>query len=444
MARLPSPVIVIPGITATYLRDEYPLPPDMVWTVMTNDFPRVTPHPDNPKFEASEPSRVAPGQIYEVAYAELIKELRYNLSDSSDRPVPVYPFGYDWRQPLDMIEDSLAAFVDEVIERTKLMRHYADDDWADDPRVNLIGHSMGGLIAAGYVQKAAAKARVDRVVSLASPFRGSFEAVLKITTGTAAIGGAEPASREREAARLTPALYHLLPSFPGSVTADVNAQLSWFNPDVWQPSVKGTLANFIKTYGLPEAGRAARRSPAERAESLLASFLKRAKDHRDRIESPDLLKKAGLTSDNWLCVVGVDSKTRVSLEVKSPDNKPRFDLASEGRANKWEDGATDAERELTGDGTVPFRGACPGFLSRNQLVCVSPSDFGYWEVQDRVTSSVAGFHGILPNMDMLHRMIVRFFTGRPDKNKNTWGWAPPGLKPNEKWAPPLALTQKTE
>lgn len=29
------PVIILPGITATYLRDQYVLPPDVIWSVLT-------------------------------------------------------------------------------------------------------------------------------------------------------------------------------------------------------------------------------------------------------------------------------------------------------------------------------------------------------------------------------------------------------------------------
>ncbi len=53
----------------------------------------------------------------------------------------------------------------------------------------------------------------------------------------------------------------------------------------------------------------------------------------------------------------------------------------------------------------------------------------------------AGFHGILPNMNMLHRLITRFFTGQPDRYGNTWGWLPPGVSEGE-WDPPLKLNPR--
>ena len=49
---LPYPVIVVPGITATYLKDEYQLPPEYVWTVMTKKFERLALHPNDLRYEA--------------------------------------------------------------------------------------------------------------------------------------------------------------------------------------------------------------------------------------------------------------------------------------------------------------------------------------------------------------------------------------------------------
>ena len=81
MPRMPNPVIVVPGIIATYLRDEYPLPPELIWQVLeaSKNYERASLHPDDLRYEAIEPARVVPGQLYEVAYKELIEELRHNL-----------------------------------------------------------------------------------------------------------------------------------------------------------------------------------------------------------------------------------------------------------------------------------------------------------------------------------------------------------------------------
>ena len=99
------------------------------------------------------------------------------------------------------------------------------------------------------------------------------------------------------------------------------------------------------------------------------------------------------------------------------------------------------EKRLTGDGTVPYDGAVPKFLKEQNLVLVTPDDYGYWEVKDQALALAAGFHGILPNMNMLHRLIVRFFTDRPDKRKSTWGRPAPGVDKKD-WDPPLTLRVK--
>ncbi|MCU0409578.1 MAG: hypothetical protein MUD02_11580, partial [Bacteroidales bacterium] len=149
--KLVDPVIIVPGITATYLSDQYQVGHELVWSVLSKKYDRVALHPNNLNYEAQEPSRVTPGQVFELAYRELAEELRYNLREKEDMVVPVYPFGYDWRMPLEKTEAELGIFVKEVIERTKLLRHYHENGYGDKPRVNLIGHSMGGLVITGYL-----------------------------------------------------------------------------------------------------------------------------------------------------------------------------------------------------------------------------------------------------------------------------------------------------
>jgi pimeloyl-ACP methyl ester carboxylesterase len=436
MGKIPNPVIVVPGITATYLKDQYPLPPELVWSVLTKEYERTTLHPDDLRYESKEPARVVPDQVFEVAYKELIAELRYNLAAKPEQPVPVFPFGYDWRQPLDQTERQLEAFIDEVIDRTKLLRHYHADKFGDDPRVNLVGHSMGGLIIAGYIKRRGKQHRVCKIATLASPYRGSFEAVIKVATGTADLGGGDSNSREREAARLTPALYHLLPTMAGGLAIDdTSLGTSLFEPSLWQPSVQRTIAQFVKLHGLGKT------NADDQAAEILSSMLARASEHRQQIESLSL-KDAELNEEDWLCVVGADCTTRTRLRIRSDkQGRPEFDLASADRENGYGSG-TPNEQRRTGDGTVPLDGAVPGFLREENLVCVTPGDFGYWEVQDRLVSSVAGFHGILPNMNLIHRLIVRHFTGTPDRHGNTWGRPIPGVS-NVDWKPAIPrLTAK--
>ena len=435
---LPNPVVLVPGITATALRDEYPVTPETIWSaVLKKEYERTALHPDQLRYEALEPARVRPDQVFEVAYRELIDELRHNLTDRSDAPVPVYPFPYDWRQPLDTVEAQLRAFIDEVIERTSLMRHYFADGYRyPDGKVNLVGHSMGGLVIAGTLQRFGAAARVEKVVTLAAPFRGSLEAVLKLTTGLANLGSSDSSSRERETARLTPALYQLLPSFIGAVQAGPGVVDNLLDPGAWQPSVAQTLGRYLEIHGQQAVTPAQAQAAAT---ALFNGLLNGARQHRQRLEALSL-EQAGLGVNDWLCVAGVGSQTRVYIRIElDPAGQPRLVIDNTAQMQDgWEAEDPDA-RIRTGDGTVPYLGARASFIPVEKVVCVSPGDFGYWEVQDKVLAREAGFHGILPNMDMLHRLIVRFFTGAADPHGNTWGRVPPDLKAAAEWNPPLTL-----
>ena len=419
------PVIFVPGITASDLHDAYQLPPEAVWTtIRTHHYERITLHPDDQRYEFHEPARVVPGGPFPMIYENLVAEVRDGLSDDQGATAAVYPFGYDWRLPLDRTEESLAAFIEEVVDRTRLMGHYRHSDWADNPTVSLVGHSMGGLIIGGYIERYGGGS-VHRVVTLGSPFQGSYEAILKVATGTADLGDNAGGARERRMARMTPALYHLLPSFAGALNVDEGLEADIYRPAAWQPSVVGTLEKQVEGWSIS-------------GDELFADMLGAAAAHRARLAGLRLGDR-GMSDTDWLAVAGVGAETRVELRVRSNDDgTPRFDLRSDERRNDW-DSDDEALRLQTGDGTVPLAGAIPQFLDESQLVCVTPGDFGYWEVRDRGLSKAAGFHGLLPKMNMLHRLTLRFLLGRDDPYGNTWGRALPGVT---EWDPPLALAHR--
>ncbi len=430
---LPNPVVVVPGITASDLHDGYAVSPETVWsTLLTKSYDRILLHPDDLRYELQEPARVVATAVFGMPYEAFIEELRHNLTEHRDKPVPVYPFPYDWRQPLDLIERQLEVFVDEVIARTKLMRHYHDAGFGEDPKVNLVGHSMGGLVIAGYLQRLGMTAPVEKVATLGTPFRGSLEAPIKVVTGTASLGPEQASnSREREAARLTPALYHLLPSFPGSVSTAAGLPDDLYSVDTWQQGVVDTLAEFIRLNGLQ--GRASLTVRRTIARELLEDMLTRAHAHRRRIEQLDLTTTRVGSAAGWLCLVGVDATTRVRLKITEKGGTPFFELTSDDRCNKWDE-ADAVAREDTGDGTVPFKGAVPTFLERRHVVCVRPDDFGYWELKDKALLQFAGFHALLPGLNLGHRLVVSHLRGKA--TKGVWARSAPGVSEAE-WAPPI-------
>lgn len=381
MAELHPPVIVVPGITATSLEDTYPLSPEAVWTTALNKaFDRIALHPDDIRYEANEPARVLPRTLFGIVYDDLVSALRHELSERADRPTPVFAFPYDWRQDCRRTAKQLGEFVDEVVARTRLLPHYA----ADPPtRVDLVGHSMGGLVIAALLADRGTKANVRRVVSIGTPFRGSVDAVMKLTTGMGTLTGDTPRDREREAARTITAIYQLLPSYPGAIEPP-NQALSLFDTGTWQPSVLQTLREFCRLHK-------AQRS----ADEVFAELLTAARELRELTDGLTLAKALPEGKAGWFPIVGIGARTHVSVNKDT-------------RWFGFPDAVDDQGTERTGDGTVPFLGACPAFFDRKQLACVSPEDFTIWEVRDRAVALAAGFHGALPTVNLVQRLATKF------------------------------------
>ena len=425
----PNPVIFVPGIMGSALRDEYPVGPETVWSpfkLLIKAYDRITPHPSDTRYELQEPARVTADEVFGIVYSEFIEELRHNLSPQADEPVPVFPFAYDWRQPLENIESALADFIDEVIDRTKLLRHYYDAGFGTKQfpaRVNLAAHSMGGMIATGYLQKNG-QDKVNKIATIATPFRGSLESVAKTALGVAALGTSPGSPREREAARVTPSLYYLLPSFVGAVLADAGLEDDIFLPAAWQPGIMDTLASFVRMYGLDQS------NPSQQALALLKAMLDAAWKHRTRLERFQLAD-----SKDWLSIVGVNETTRVRMRItKDPNGAPRFDLTDADVRNDWKN-ADPSQRIYSGDNTVPYLGARAKFIPTEQVICLTPDDFSFWEFKDRLLEET-GFHSTLPNMNLCQRLVVSHFKSR--LYGDVWGRPAPDLPPGTAWDPPIA------
>jgi len=442
------PVIVVPGITATALVDQYPTDGETIWSLLRpRDYERTALHPDDLRYEQLEPAQVRPGEVFSIPYDELVKELRHDLTQNPREPRPVHLFPYDWRQPLERTVAQLATFIREVADRTALLRHYDRGDYRRNPRVDLVGHSMGGLLIAGYLAELADDpgrgVAVRKVVTLGTPFGGSFEAVVKVITGNAALGSGAPSSRERETARVTPALYYLLPRFDGSLLlGDGALPDSLFDPGIWQRSVVSSIASHIRLHGLRPPDDA-ERLRAE-ARDFLRAMLERAASFRDRVDAL-ALEDAGLTRRDWLALVGVGEKTRVRLSIQGPPDDPYFDLRSLDRVQGYpaRPGTEGVPPETdTGDGTVPWCAAVPTFLDPRDVVAVSPDDFGYWEVRDRILGRLAGLHSLMPAMNRCIKLTGTFLDGAAGRaasvHRGLTARRPPGVAPTE-WDPPLAF-----
>ena len=417
-----NPVIVIPGITATDLVDDYPLKADEIWTMVFNkEYDRVALHPDDLRYEAVEPAHVVAGQVFPI-YTDLIRALRHELSIRADQPTPVFAFPYDWRMDIRATATKLGKFVDEIIARTKLLKHYAR---AEDLEVDLVGHSMGGLIITEYLAQRRRSARVGKVVTIGTPYLGSIEAIVKITTGMSLITGPEPKEREREAARVTPSLYQLFPSYRGATTDAEGNNVDIFDSKNVQASIVDSLAEFVRLYSVSTRSNERR----DRALEILEEMLANAKRHRENVQQ-FRLSDAGIRRSNWLAIIGIGERTRVKMTVNRTAHGPRFEIVDTQFVSELSQAGDGIAR--TGDGTVPLAGAIPPFLPSTKPVCVTDADIGLLELRDRVLAGVGGFHGLLPRVNLVQRLVTRHLN--PRYHGRVWGRRLPGA---QSWNPPI-------
>jgi len=427
--QIQNPVIVIPGITATSLVDDYPLKADEIWTMVFNKkYDRVALHPDDMRYEAIEPAHIVTGQLFPV-YDDLIRALRHELSARADRPTPVFAFPFDWRMDVAATAAKLGDFIEEVIARTKLMRHYAD---AKDLQVDLVGHSMGGLAICEYLSQFGRRSKVGKVVTIGTPFLGSVEAIVKIATGMSLLTGPEPKEREREAARVTPALYQLFPSYTGATIDADGHDVNVFDSNNIQSSVVDSLTEFVRLYSVSTRSD----DRQDRAKQILDEMLDRARRHRRNVEKLRL-SSTGIKQSDWLAIVGVGEKTRLQLTVERSRRGPWFVIADDQFVNEL--GSDSPRSHRTGDGTVPLAGALPPFLSGSRLVCVTGDDLGRLELRDKFMVEVGGFHGLLPRVNVVQRLVTRHL--QPDYRGRVWGRRLPGAR---SWKPPIeGLAEKS-
>jgi pimeloyl-ACP methyl ester carboxylesterase len=424
-----NPVIVVPGITATSLVDDYPLKADQLWSMVFNkEYERIALHPDDLRYEAVEPAHVVPRQLFPI-YEDLIKALRYELSSRADKPTPVFAFPYDWRMDMAATASRLGAFVDEVLARTRLLHHY---EGADDLKVDLVGHSMGGLLICEYLSQYGKRSKTGKIVTIGTPFSGSIEAIVKITTGMSLLTGSEPKEREREASRVTPALYQLLPSFDEAVIDAAGDPVDIFDPGNMQPSIVKSLTEFVRLYSVGTRSK----DRDSKAREILDDLLSTARKHRRTI-SAFKTADAGLRQSDWLAILGAGQKTRIQLTVKQKGGGPRFVIDEDQFVNDLNSGNPASMR--TGDGTVPVPGAIPAFLPRSGLVCVTEDDLSFFELRDRLLVEVGGFHGLLPRVNLVQRLVSKHL--QPKFSGEVWGRRLPG---SSSWNPPISKLEERQ
>jgi pimeloyl-ACP methyl ester carboxylesterase len=136
--------------------------------------------------------------------------IKAGYSETDDQNL--FTFSYDWRKPLSVLAERLNSFIEDRVPSGK---------------INIVGHSMGGLVARAYVDSYG-DTRINKIVAVGSPNMGSVKAygpwegatvwdgawwtkvALDITTHFGVLPGELPVDTVQ---RKVPSLKDLLPTY---------------------------------------------------------------------------------------------------------------------------------------------------------------------------------------------------------------------------------------
>ncbi len=220
----------------------------------------------------------------------------------------LFVFDYDWRLSVFDNAAQLAAFVDEKIPGAG--------------KIDIVGHSMGGLVARTYAMDEGGADRIARLVSAGSPWRGSVQVFQLLQSGwglaNLMMGGLEGFRRTIIS---FPSTFEMIPHYdgccggePGSSSFDVTS------PDAW------TALHWagIEKDGLPDLAEVEARQAKLR--TIVTAPL------------PATIEEA--------LIIGVDQRTPQHYELQSGSGEAQLSVRTswEGDGTVMRDSALLAER----------------------------------------------------------------------------------------------------
>lgn len=214
-----NPVVVVPGLLGSRLcRHSDDGEQRVVWGTVTaiTQFPTLAYDPND--------THIRPcGLIQEISYLGVYKQEVYagfvnRLTEEGYREgEDLFLFDYDWRL--------------SVFDNARILADYIEQNIPRGQTVDLVAHSMGGLISRAYILEEGGSVRVHRLITAGTPLRGSVEVfdLLENGWGTANIfmGGIDGFRRTM----LTfPSTFDLIPRYDGCC-GDAGSRLADFNMD---------------------------------------------------------------------------------------------------------------------------------------------------------------------------------------------------------------------
>ena len=379
------PIIFIPGILGTarsgHHSPEYQAACNPALDNITTDHDPMMPD-DNGEYDCQADQPAYQNKVISLLYGEMIAELRESLPLDREGYAKAYVFPYDWRQSISHNAAQLADFVELIISKSNAHTIYQRQGLKVD-KVNIVAHSMGGCLAKHYATVLLGESRINRLVMLASPLRGSLYALKHLIMGQAWFFDWFTRKGQRRAARILPGVYDLLP-YDGFGNPD--EKLLWPSPAVER---KGEPVNLFDPSGW-QGNVAAQIGPEALVRHLgnTHSYYRNARDF-----SPEFQK-------NVLMVYGKGERTLRSVNVGS--RKPaEYNFPRDDRCDS------------IGDGVVPAVSTyCEGIYQ----VCVTKKKLGGWELD---LGKIAGFHASFSAYDLIQDLVISFLTGQAIKTVRT-------------------------
>lgn len=181
----PCPVIIIPGILGTELisgsRTVWPLEIDTSASGLIGlltDFLSLKLDGNGNTVSNMQPVRFSPMTEYQSgddvgaygAYTALALALSEDLGYEN-----VWFFGYDWRLDNRETAEELYDYIQRVLSATEASK------------VNIVAHSMGGLVTSAYLVSHGGEGLIDRAVTCGTPFLGAQMAYTALEDGSGLI-----------------------------------------------------------------------------------------------------------------------------------------------------------------------------------------------------------------------------------------------------------------
>jgi alpha-beta hydrolase superfamily lysophospholipase len=127
----------------------------------------------------------------------------------------VLTFAYDWRRSIESAATALAAAAERHLEQWR--RSWQNIPLEErrqlpEPKLTLVGHSMGGLVARWFAEVGGGRNLIRQIITLGTPFAGSLNAVQVLANGDYLPRGLL-APALRDTARTFSGLYELAPLY---------------------------------------------------------------------------------------------------------------------------------------------------------------------------------------------------------------------------------------